>query len=86
MSRYEDRWPKQRWLLALEDLRPQGEPETQVFTGTAILLALHVRGLDQPELLAIRWENGPMSAAIADGGITLADGEANFHVDDGDGC
>ncbi len=71
MPKYAKRWPKQPWLYPESDLKPQGAPECQVFTGNTVLLALHVRGLPTHEMIAIRWDGGPVSALIPDEGIPI---------------
>lgn len=86
MSRaFPPRFPKQPWLMDAADLRPQGDPEIQVFTGKSILMGMHVRGIPEGQpLIAVRWEDGPQSLVIADGPITEAALEEPLTADNWD--
>ena len=74
MLRYRERWPLQPWGYPLTDLRAQGAPELQRFTGHEVLLVMHVRGAEAfgnvGELLGVRvTDTGTMTAALAEGVI-----------------
>jgi hypothetical protein len=80
---YRDLHPRLPWLYPLTDVRPQGEPELQSFTGRDVLLVLHVRGAEAfgniGELFGIRIrDDGTMTAALAEGAIDITH-PANFN-------
>jgi len=56
------------WSFLLPDIRPQGDPEWQMFLGRDVLLGLHVRGLPEAgAMLAVRVrDDGWMTALIPD--------------------
>lgn len=72
MGTFRDRYPVVPWIYPLSDLRPQGNPEVEVFTAGSVLLGLRVIGVDTDALLGIRWaDGGPVSALIAEQGLMV---------------
>jgi len=72
---FRERWPLTAWGYPLTDLRSQGEPELQSFTGADVLLVMHVRGVESfgsGDLFGMRVrDDGTMTAALAAGAIEI---------------
>lgn len=92
---FPDRYPIQPWLYPLSDLRPQSGAVFQKFTGDALIMAWHIRGIaeDPAAMLGIRIQEGSedrkvVTAVIAERGRVveaLGGIEPNFDLSECDG-